>query len=76
MNQENLNTIISNNIKKYRIKENISKTKLSYLTRISKSTINNIENNTYNKEITIITLYRISKVLKVPINKFFEESND
>ena len=76
MNQENLNTIISNNIKKYRIKKNISKTKLSYLTRISKSTINNIENNTYNKEITIITLYRISKVLKVPINKFFEESND
>ena len=76
MNKEKLNIIVSNNIKKYRKEKQISKVKLSFLTKISISTINDIENNTYKKDISIIMLYKISKVLNIPINNFFEDKND
>lgn len=74
MNEEKLNIIIANNVKKYRKKQKISKFKLSYFTHIPIKTINNIE--TYKENINITTLYKISKVLKTPINNFFKENND
>lgn len=74
MKQEKLNTIIANNVKNYRKKRNISIEELSYFTDIPNSTLKNIENN--KETISIITLYKISKVLKISINNFFEENND
>ena len=74
MKQEKLNTIIANNVKNYRKKRNISIEELSYFTDIPNSTLKNIENS--KESISIITLYKISKVLKISINNFFEENND
>mgnify|MGYP003303021655 CR=1 FL=1 len=74
MNEEKLNIIIANNVKKFRKKQKLSKLKLSYFTDIPIKTITNIEENKEN--INITTLYKISKVLKTPINNFFKENND
>ena len=74
MKQEKLNTIIAINVKNYRKKRNISIEELSYFTDIPNFTLKNIENN--KESISIITLYKISKVLKISINNFFEENND
>ena len=74
MKQEKLNTIIANNVKKYRKKRNMSIKELSYFTDITYSTLKNIEN--CKESISIIMLYKISKVLKISINNFFEENND
>ena len=74
MKQEKLNTIIANNVKKYRKKRNMSIKELSYFTDITYSTLENIEN--CKESISIIMLYKISKVLKISINNFFEENND
>lgn len=74
MKQEKLNTIIANNVKKFRKKQKLTKDKLSHFTQIPIKTITNIENKKEN--INITTLYKISKVLNIPINKFFEENND
>lgn len=74
MNEEKLNIIIANNVKKFRKKQKLSKLKLSYFTDIPIKTITNIEEN--KEKINITTLYKISKVLKTPINNFFKENND
>ena len=45
----------------------------SILVNVSVSLISSLESNKAKKGISIPNLYRISKVLKTPINKFFEE---
>ncbi len=81
MSEEELIKIIGHNIKKYR--EHYSKTKeimtieqLSKLTNLSANHIANLEKQNTNISISINTLYKISIVLNVPLNKFLEKDND
>ena len=81
MNQDELNSIISKNIKKYRLlynKNNIKMTqeKLAEAINVSVSLIGSLESNKTKKGISISNLYKIATVLDVPISKFFEVNND
>ena len=76
MTQKELNTIIGKNIKKYRLlyNKNIGKMtqeNLAEAINASVSLISSLESSKTNKGISINYLYRISIVLKTPINKFF-----
>ena len=76
MNQDKLNIIIGKNIKKYRLlyNKNIGKMtqeNLAEAINASVSLISSLESSKTNKGISINYLYRISIVLKTPINKFF-----
>lgn len=81
MNQEKLNYIIGKNIKKYRKlykKRNINMTqeKLAELINVSVSHISSLESNKTKKGISISNLYKISKVLEVPIHMFMEDNDE
>lgn len=78
MDQEKLNKLVGKNIKKYRLltivnSKSITQEQLAELVNVSVSLISSLESNKTKKGISIPNLYRISKVLKTPINKFFEE---
>lgn len=72
MNCNNINNTIAYNIRKYRKQNNISKEMLSKLTKIPLNVLNEIEDNTINREITIDEIYKISIILKTPVNKLLE----
>ena len=78
MDQEKLNKLVGKNIKKYRLLtivngKSMTQEQLAELVNVSGSLISSLESNKTKKGISIPNLYRISKVLKTPINKFFEE---
>ncbi len=77
MTEKKLNTIIGNNIKKYRKLYNkthkpLTQKQLAELINVSVSLISSLESQKTNKGISISNLYKISIVLETPINKFFE----
>ena len=72
MNCNNINNTIAYNIRKYRKQNNISKEMLSKLTKIPLNVLNEIEDNIINREITIDEIYKISIILKTPVNKLLE----
>ena len=82
MTQKELNNIIGINIKKYRKdynklhNTNITQERLAELINVSVSLISSLESNKNNKGISISNLYKISIVLDVPINKFFEVNDE
>lgn len=76
MTQKELNSIIGKNIKKYRLLYNnnigkMTQENLAEAINASVSLISSLESSKTNKGISINYLYRISIVLKTPINKFF-----
>ncbi|MBR4178480.1 MAG: helix-turn-helix transcriptional regulator [Bacilli bacterium] len=78
MNQNKLNALIGKNIKKYRLLTIINgkcmtQEKLAEEINVSVSLISSLESSKTKKGISIPNLYKISIVLKTPINKFFEE---
>ena len=78
MDQEKLNKLVGKNIKKYRLLtivngKSMTQEQLAELVNVSVSLISSLESNKTKKGISIPNLYRISKVIKTPINKFFEE---
>ena len=75
MNCNNINNTIAYNIRKYRKQNNISKEMLSKLTKIPLNVLNEIEDNTINREITIDEIYKISIILKTPVNKLLENND-
>ena len=75
MNCNNLNYVVANNIRKYRKLQNISINKLSELTKIPIYVLNEIESKTNNREITIDEIYKISVILKTPVNKLWENND-
>ena len=75
MNCNNLNYVVANNIRKYRKLQNISINKLSELTKIPIYVLNEIESKTNNREITIDEIYKISIILKTPVNKLVENND-
>ena len=81
VNQIELNRIVGQNIKKYRLNysknnEKMTQEKLSELINVSIYLIRNLESNKIKQGISISNLYKISVVLDVPINKFFEDNDE
>ena len=81
MTKKELNIIVGKNIKKYRQRYNeiygkLTQEDLAELINVSVSLISNLESSKSSKGIGITNLYKISIILKTPINKFFEEIDD
>ncbi|MGJ0372579.1 helix-turn-helix domain-containing protein [Aliarcobacter cryaerophilus] len=64
--------IISNNVKKYRLKKGLSQEKIALDIGIkSIAFYSNCENNKYNKRFNLEHLYKISKALNIKIEDLF-----
>ena len=73
---ENFYKIIGKNVKNARQSKNITQMQLA--NAIGHSSVGHIakaELNKYGKHFSIENLYKISKILDVPIASFFEETN-
>ena len=79
MTEKELNKLIGKNIRKYRLIYNaynnsrLTQAKLGKELGVAASLITALENEKSDLGISTYNLYRISKVLNVPIEKFFEE---
>ena len=74
MTEQEIYKTIGKNIKKYR-KQNTQKLTQKELAEkigVCTSLIGSLESNNINQGISIYNLYKISKVLNVPINKLIE----
>lgn len=67
--------VISNNIKKYRIKNHMTQKELATKSGYSYAYIRQIESKSNKKRITIETIYNISLTLNINITKLFEDEN-
>ena len=77
MKEIELNKIIGKNVKKYRLLYNANVGKMTQKDLAKKisvgiSTIGNLESSNITQGVSLYNLYKISKILDVPINKFFE----
>ena len=77
MTEIELNKTIGKNIKKYRLLYNVNIGKMTQKDLAKKisvgiSTISSLESPNMNQGVSLYNLYKISKVLDIPINKFFE----
>jgi len=79
MNSVNLKKVVGRNVRKYRLiynaynKEKLTQAKLAEKIGAKTPLIGALESDNNNMGISIYNLYMISKVLNVPIEKFFEE---
>lgn len=73
---ENLNIIISKNVRKYRKLAGITQEQLAIDIGVSVDYLRRFETQEGKEGMAIKTLYRISVVLETPINKFLEINND
>lgn len=76
LNDEELNTIIGKNIKYYRKlyslnNKELTQENLAELANVSTSLIGNLESKKTLQGISVYNLYKISKILNVPIENFF-----
>ncbi len=76
MNDEEIFNTIGKNVKYYRQLYNLNHKKLTQeqlaeKINVSTALIGNLESEKINQGISVTTLYRLSKVLEVPINNFF-----
>ena len=82
--QNELNILIGQNIKYYRELFNVGKQRsiritqerLAELVNVSTSLIGNMESGKTNQGISVYTLYKISSILDVSIEKFFIPLNE
>lgn len=77
--QAELFRIIGKNTKYYRKLYNLEKGKmtqenLAELVNVSTALIGNLESDKIQQGISVYTLWKISQVLEIPIEKFFTES--
>ena len=75
-NEKELYTIIGKNIRYYRKlyslnKKELTQEALAEIANVSTSLIGNLESKKTYQGISIFNLYKISKILEVPIEKFF-----
>ena len=74
---ELLHNRVSNNVKHYRLKKDMSQLELALTIGMkSAAFFGNAENNTNHKHFNIEHIYKISKALGVPIANFFELTKD
>ena len=69
----NIKAIICQNIKKYRNIKNVSLMELAEAVDVTPEHLKRIESVNDRNNISLITLYKISIVLNVSIDKFFKE---
>ncbi len=79
-NENDLNRIIGQNIKYYRLlyslnNQKLTQEQLAENIDVSTALIGNLESEKVSQGISLYTLYKISLILDVPINKFFEDRN-
>lgn len=72
----NIKSVICQNIKKYRKQKKISVIELAEKLDVSVNHLKRIESINDRNNISLITLYKISIILGVRIDKFFEEVVD
>ena len=77
-NESEMNMLIGKNIRKYRnvynaTIEDMPQRELARLIGVSTPLIGALESRKCKQGVSIYNLYKISKVLNVPIEKFFEE---
>ncbi len=70
---KNLNKTIINNIIKYRKAKGFTQEKLAYYTGLSNEFIRRVETSNGERGYSTNSIYKISVVLGVRIDKFFEE---
>ena len=80
LESDELFSIIGSNIKYYRKLYNLKNGKmtqenLAELADVSTALIGNLESEKIHQGISVYTLWKISKVLEVPIEKFFDDSD-
>jgi len=78
LNSKELFKIIGSNVKYYRKLYNLDKGKmtqenLAELVDVSTALIGNLESEKISQGISVITLWKISKVLEIPVEKLFED---
>lgn len=81
--EKELNNLIGRNIRFYRQLYNLDKSKKSRITQerlaeladVSTSLIGNMESEKTSQGISVYTLYKISNVLSVPLERFFCQPN-
>jgi len=70
---ENILETIAQNVRKYRKEQNITQEQLAVDIGMSYDYLRRFETQGGKEGLSLIRLYKISVVLNVPINKFFEE---
>ena len=70
---ENIKSVIYKNIKKYRNEKGVSLMDLAEKLDVSVEHLKRMETTHNRNKIPLITLYKISIILGVRIDKFFEE---
>lgn len=70
---ENIKSVICKNIKKYRKEKDVSLMDLAEKLDVSVEHLKRMEATHDRNNISLITLYKISIILGVRIDKFFEE---
>ena len=71
--ENGLKILIGNNIKKYRKEKGLTQKELANSIKVATPLIGSLESKNIIQGISIYNLYKISMVLEVPVNKFFEE---
>ena len=71
--ENGLKILIGNNIKKYRKEKGLTQKELANSVKVATPLIGSLESKNIIQGISIYNLYKISMVLEVPVNKFFEE---
>lgn len=70
---ENIKAVICQNIKKYRNEKGVRLMDLAEILDVSVNHLKRIESANDRNNISLMTLYKISIILGVRIDKFFEE---
>ena len=70
---KNIKSVICQNIKKYRNEKNVRLMDLAEAVDVTPDHLKRIESENDRNNISLTTLYQISIVLDVSIEKFFEE---
>ena len=70
---ENIKSVICKNVKKYRLQKNVRLMDLAEKLDLSVNHLKRIESVNDRNNISLMTLYKISIILGVRIDKFFEE---
>lgn len=69
----NIKSIICQNVRKYRKEKNVRLMDLAEAIGVTPDHLKRIESPTDRNNISLMCLYRISQVLEVGIDKFFEK---
>jgi len=70
---KDIHSVISKNIKKYRMEKGLTQLELSELVDLSHDFIRRIESPKGDNSFSLETLYKISIVLDIPMDKFLIE---